>query len=207
MRSLAPAYPGTDAGSRRPILEESRMRSRLSFLALLCLALAPLPTTTFAATTLSGLEAMTTTVFQEGQTSFSGLALRAAFGSDLLFPGVTLLSGIEWWRNSTKVESYELSADRRDVTLAFDARYTFEFRNVQPYLGMGYGMHFLNTEVSAPTLGLPRAENALIKGGVSGHAGLLFPVGSKFQNLVEVKYHHVTDYRQWKLNLGVTYGF
>ena len=181
------------------------MRSRLTFLALLLIT--SLPTTAFAATTLSGLEAMTATVFQEGQTSYSGLGLRAKFASDLLLPGVTLLSGVEWWRNRTNVEPYDISADRRDVTLAFDARYTFKFRNVEPYMGAGLGMHFLNTEVSAPTLGLQHAEDSLIKGGASAHAGLLFPVGSKFQNLLEVKYHHVVDYRQWKLNLGITYGF
>ena len=181
------------------------MRSRRPFLAMLFIVLLPAPS--FAATTLSGLEAMTATVFQEGQTSFSGLGLRTTFKSDALVPGFTFLPGIEWWRNSTKVESYELSAERRDITLACDARYTFTFKNVEPYLGLGFGMHFLNTEVSAPTLGLASAENSLIKGGVSGTAGLLFPVGSKFQNLIELKYHHVTDYRQYKLNFGITYGF
>jgi hypothetical protein len=181
------------------------MRTRLPLLAVLFLAL--FPATSSAVTTLSGLEAMTATVFQEGQTSFSGLGLRTTFKSDALIGGFTFLPGIEWWRNSTKVKSYEISATRRDVTLAFDARYRFEFKNVEPYLGLGFGMHFLNTEVSAPTLGLASAENSLIKGGASAHMGLLFPVGSKFQNLIELKYHHVTDYRQYKLNFGITYGF
>ena len=37
--------------------------------------------------------------------------------------------------------------------------------------------------------------------------GFLFPVGGKFQNFLELKYHYVTDYRQLKLNFGIGYGF
>ena len=165
-----------------------------------------LPVAGHAATTLSGVEAMTSTVFQENQTSFSGLAARVTFQSDAV-PGIAFVPGIEYWRNHTSVAAYEIDANRRDATLNLDARYKFKFRNVLPYLGGGYGLHFLTTQVEAPALGVPRAETSLIKGGVSVIGGVLFPVGGKFQNFLELKYHHVTDYEQTKLNFGIAYGF
>ena len=70
-----------------------------------------------------------------------------------------------------------------------------------------YGLHFLTTAVEAPALGLPRAETSLTKGGVSVLGGVLFPVGAKLQNFLELKYHWVTDYRQFKLNFGIGYRF
>ncbi len=172
----------------------------------ICL-IASLPATAFSATILSGVEGMTTTVFQEQQTSFSGLGLRATFQSDALVPGFAFLPGIEYWRNSTRVKTYQISAERRDATLALDARYAFHYRNIAPYLGAGFGVHFLTTEVAAPSLGLPYAEDALIKGGAAAFGGVLFPLGGKLQNFIELKYHHVTDYTQYKLNLGIAYGF
>ena len=180
------------------------MRFILAFLALLLTAS---PAATFAATTLSSVEAMTSTVFQEQQTSFSGLGARVTFQSDAMVPGIAFVPGIEYWRNTTYLNAYEIDANRRDATLNLDARYRFHFKNVAPYLGAGYGLHFLSTEVEAPALGLPRAETSLIKGGVSVLGGFLFPVGGRFQNFLELKYHHVTDYRQFKLNFGIGYGF
>ena len=181
------------------------MRFPLAFLAFLVTA--SLPASGFADTTLSSVEGMTSTVFQENQTSFSGLGARVTFQSDALVPGIAFVPGIEYWRNSTRVKAYEISANRRDATLNLDARYLFHFKNVAPYLGAGYGLHFLTTEVEAPSLGLPRAETSLTKGGVSALGGVLFPLGGKLRNFLELKYHHVTDYRQFKLNFGIGYGF
>ncbi len=164
----------------------------------------------FAATTLSGIEGMTATVFQEEQSSFSGIGLRVAFQSDELIPGIAFLPAIEYWRNSTKVQVQAggvIRAERRDATLSFDGRYSFHYRNFAPYVGAGFGIHFLTTEVTAPALGLPHAEDSVIKGGIGAQLGLLFPLGGKLRNFVELKYHHVTDFRQLKLNMGISYGF
>jgi hypothetical protein len=193
-----------DVKPRGWILEEPCMRFRLPFLAVLALSL---PAAGHAATTMSGVEVMTSTVFQENQTSFSGLAARVTFQSDALVTGLSFVPGIEYWRNHASVSAYEIDTNRRDATLNLDARYRFQFKNVVPYLGAGYGLHFLSTAVEAPSLGVPRAETSLIKGGVSAIGGVLFPVGGKFQNFLEVKYHHVTDYEQTKLNFGIAYGF
>ena len=168
---------------------------------------APLAPAAHAATTLSGVEGMTTTVFQEQQTSFSGLGFRVIFQSDELVEGFAFVPGIEYWRNSTRLQQYEINAMRRDATLVLDARYHFRFNNLSPYLGAGYGLHFLTTEVEAPGFGLPRAETSLTKGGISVLGGILVPMGGRFQNFMEVKYHHVTDYSQFKLNFGIGYAF
>jgi len=184
------------------------MRKLLPFLVLsAAVAFAP---AAFAATTLSGIEGMTATVFQQEQSSFSGLGLRVSFQSDELIPGFAFLPGLEYWRNSTKVQVQGggvIRAERRDATLAFDARYSFHYGNFAPYAGAGFGIHFLTTEVSAPALGLPHAEDSVIKGGLGAQLGLLFPVEGKLHNFVELKYHHVTDFRQLKLNMGISYGF
>jgi len=180
------------------------MRFLMAFLAVFAISL---PAVSIAATTMTAVEAMTSTVFQENQTSFSGLAARVTFESDVLIPGLTFVPGIEYWRNHTHVSAYEINANRRDATLNLDARHKFHFRNVEPYLGAGFGLHFLSTAVEAPSFGIQRAETSLIKGGVSVLGGVLFPVGGKFQNFLELKYHHVTDYDQTKLNFGIAFRF
>ncbi|HEY2954201.1 MAG TPA: hypothetical protein VGK89_02990 [Candidatus Eisenbacteria bacterium] len=183
------------------------MRYLPPFLALtVAVSLAP---AAFAATKLSGIEAMTATVFQEEQSSFSGLGIRVNFQSDELIPGIEFLPGLEYWRNSTKVRvtAGTIRAERRDATLSFDARYSFHYGNFAPYVGTGFGIHFLTTELSAPAFNVPRAEDSVIKGGLGAQVGLLFPYGQKLRNFVELKYHHVTDFRQLKLNMGLTYSF
>lgn len=179
------------------------MRFIRTFLAFLLAAF--LPAASLAATTMTSVEGMTSTVFQERQTSFSGIGARVTFQSDATTSGLSFVPGIEYWRNKTNVDAYQISANRRDATLDLDARYRFKFRNVVPYLGAGYGLHFLTTEVEAPALGLARAETSLVKGGVSAMGGFLFPMGGKLQNFLELKYHWVTDYNQFKLNFGIAY--
>jgi hypothetical protein len=149
---------------------------------------------------------MTSTVFQESQTSFSGIGARVAFQPNGLVPGIWFVPGIEYWRNSTRVSAYQINANRRDATIDLGTRYLFHFRNVAPYLGAGYAVHFLSTEVEAPGLGLPRAETALTKGGLAAAGGVMFPLGGRLQNFIELEYHDVTDYRQLKLGFGIAFG-
>jgi hypothetical protein len=180
------------------------MRIHRAFLPFALLAL--MPAASLAATSTSSVEAMTSTVFQESQTSFSGIGVRVAFQPSGLLPGISFVPGLEYWRNSTRVNAYQISANRRDATINLGARYLFHFRNVGPYLGAGLAMHFLSTEVEAPSLGLPRAETALAKGGISALGGVMFPLGGRLQNFIELEYHDVADYRQLKLGFGIAFG-
>lgn len=177
---------------------------RLISRAFLALTLA----TTFASTAhaqISGIEGMTATVLQEHQSSFSGLALRARVHSTQLISNVEFLPSIEWWRNTSTVQPFGVQATRSDATVGVDARYVGEFRGFHPYAGLGLGMHFIHNEVSAPSLGLVHAEDSLIKGGPAFLGGANFPMGGKFENFIELKYHYIPTYSQLKINMGLTY--
>jgi opacity protein-like surface antigen len=180
------------------------MRIALS-LAVAAVALATPLSTAAAGTTLVGIDGMSATVMQEGQSSFSGLGLRARVQSDRFIPGVDFLPALEYWRNNSTIEPFGIRSSRRDATMAIDARYSFKQPSFTPYLGGGFGIHFLTNEVDAPTLGLNHAQDSVIKGGLSLLGGVGFPLGGRLQNFVELKYHHVTHFRQLKLNWGLAF--
>ncbi|MEY4070363.1 MAG: hypothetical protein RL721_977 [Candidatus Eisenbacteria bacterium] len=153
---------------------------------------------------LSGLDAMTATVFQEGQSSFSGLALRFRIRDSRLLENVEFLPTVEYWRNSSSLDvpGTSLEAVRRDATLGADARWMFGGEFYRPYLGAGLGVHFLSNEV---TVNGVRNTDSLTKGGLTLLAGAAFGTRSRFGNFIEVKGHFVGGYRQIKLNMGVTW--
>lgn len=179
------------------------MRIRLP-LALAVLGLIAQPPAAPAAV-LSGLDGMTATVFQEGQSSFSGLGLRARLRSEQLVKGIEFMPTIEYWRNSNNISPFNIEATRKDATLAMDVRYTFKSGSWKPYLGVGMGVHFLSSRVNAPQLGLDDASDSLIKGGASALAGISFPFTTRVENFIELKYHHLPGYRQLKLNWGLAW--
>lgn len=158
-----------------------------------------------AASSFAGIDALTSTVLQEGQSSFSGIALRARVTTVRLIEGWELLPTFEYWRNGNTVEPFDIRTSRRDATLGCDIRYNFRREHWTPYVGGGLGVHFLSSEVNAPSLGLYSAENSVMKGGVSLLGGVTFPLSSRVDNFVEAKYHHVSDYRQLKLNWGLSF--
>jgi hypothetical protein len=156
-------------------------------------------------TRLVAIEGMSATVMQEGQSSFSGLALRARFHSGRFIEGVEFMPAVEWWRNNSTVESFGIRSTRRDATMALDARYNFKHEGFAPYAGAGFAIHFLTNEVDAPSFGLNDAQSSVIKGGVAALGGITFPLSGRLTNFFELKYHHVTDFRQLKLNWGLAY--
>lgn len=155
------------------------------------------------AQTFGGVDLMNSTIFQQHQSSFSGLGARVSLRSASIAPGFDLLPSIEYWRNSTTVERFDIHTVRKDATLGADVRYSFRHEGWNPYIGGGLGIHFLTSEVSAPRLDLPHASYSVIKGGFSALAGMEFPLTSRLTNFLEVKYHHLSDYRQLKINMGI----
>jgi opacity protein-like surface antigen len=155
--------------------------------------------------TLTGIEAMMSTVMQEDQSSFSGLALRVRLQPPQFLPQIEFMPTIEYWRNSNHIATYDVTTERKDATLGMDVRYNFGSGTFRPYVGAGWALHFLNNKVNAPGLGLPESSNSLSKGGFTALGGLSFPITEKFENFIDLKYHHVTDYRQLKFNWGFTY--
>ena len=154
---------------------------------------------------LTGVDAMTSTIFQHGQSSFSGLALRLRMAPAPGLSGLEVLPGIEYWRNSTTVQIYDIRSQRRDATLGADVRYRFPTTGWSPYLGAGFAIHFLSSELRAPLLGVPDESHSIMKGGLAVLGGLTFPLAGKFDSFLEGKYHAVSDYEQLKLSWGLAY--
>lgn len=154
---------------------------------------------------LVGIDATTSTVMQEGQSSFSGLAMRMRFHPEALVRSIEIMPTIEYWRNSSSVPAFGIESTRKDATLGLDVRYVFYRDGWEPYLGTGYAVHFLSSTVNAPGLGLIEATDSLTKGGLAALAGVSVPLTTRIHNFIEVKYHHITEYRQLKLNWGISY--
>jgi hypothetical protein len=158
-----------------------------------------------AAAGITGLDAMSSTIMQHEQTSFSGLAARLRLAPAPGLKGLEILPGIEYWRTSIRVSTYDIRAQRRDATLAADVRYRFPTSGWGPYLGAGYAVHFLSSEVQAPLLGVPNESHSIMKGGLAALGGVVFPLAGSFESFLEVKYHAVTEYEQLKLSWGLAY--
>ena len=154
---------------------------------------------------LTGIDAMTATVFQEGQSSFSGLAVRFRVQDPRLLESIDLAPIIEYWRNSSTVDAFDLHSVRRDATIGADIRFMFPGEVWRPYVGTGLAVHFLSSEVDAPRFGINKASDSLTKGGLTLLAGVAFATQSRFGNFVEVKGHFVGGYRQLKLNMGLSW--
>jgi hypothetical protein len=158
-----------------------------------------------AAGGLSGIDAMTATVFQEGQSSFSGLGLRFRLRDARLVENIEFLPTVEYWRNSSTVDAFNLSTVRRDATLGGDARWLFPGEAWRVYAGAGVAIHFLSSQVNAPGLGLNHEKEALTKGGLALLGGVAFGTKTRLGNFVEVKGHLVGGFRQLKINMGLSW--
>lgn len=178
------------------------MRLFVSLLVLLSAAAFTLPA---HAGDMTGVDGATSTVMQEGQSSFSGLGIRLRFHPSALIRNIEVMPTIEYWRNSNSVSAFGIESTRKDATIGLDARYVFYRDGWEPYVGGGFAVHFLSSTVNAPTLGLIEANDALTKGGLAALVGVSVPLTTKISNFFELKYHHITDYRQLKLNWGITY--
>lgn len=157
--------------------------------------------------TVAGIDGVSSTVLQHHQSSFSGLAIRARIHSERLLSGIAFMPTVEWWRSSNNVQPFNIETTRKDATFSFDTRYEFRKEGVKPYLGAGFGLHFLSSRVNAPTLGLVNASSSLIKGGLSAMGGMSFGLTGKLDNFLELKYHHIPEYSQVKINWGLAYTF
>jgi hypothetical protein len=188
-------------------------------LALLC-ALAPAGLAATAAGTtpaaplpvrsggLVGFDAMTGTVFQEGQSSFSGIGMRLRVRSASLKPNLEFMPTMEYWQNTSRLDAFDIRTRRRDATLGLDARWSFiGTKTWQPYAGAGFALHFLDDELRAPRYGTPRASTGVVRGGLDALAGVDFGMGSRIGSFVEFKFHNVSHYRQLKFNTGLSWNF
>jgi len=179
------------------------MRYALIAAALAVITLAP-PAT---ADSKAGVDGLMSNVMQEHQTSISGFGIRGRFKSQLLIDNVTIMPTIEWWRSASHVDPYGIEVTRVDNTLGCDVAYQFPVHDMVPYAGLGFAAHFMSSKVNAPMLGVYNAEKTITKGGLTALLGVGFPLTSSVQNFLELKYHHITDYRELKLSWGIGFDF
>ena len=157
-----------------------------------------------AAGGLIGLDAMTATVFQEHQSSFSGLGIRGRFHDTRFLDNVEFLPTVEYWRNSSSVGAFGLRATRRDATLGVDGRWMFPGEVWRLYAGGGMGVHFISNEVTAPAYGL-NGNDSLTKGGLALLGGVAFGTKGRLGNFIEAKAHLIGNFRQLKINMGLSW--
>lgn len=156
---------------------------------------------------VSGVDIMTSNVFQEGQSSFSGLALRLRLRSAVLLPSIEIMPAVEFWQNVSRVSLFGLKTTRNDATLGCAARWTFAREGWQPYVGAGLHVHFLDEKVHAPDLGVNHQNNSTTRGGYSLLGGVTFTMSKRLSNFVELQHHGVSRYRQLKVNTGLGWNF
>jgi len=154
---------------------------------------------------LTDVEAMTSTVMQKDQTSFSGIGLRVKLHPPQLMKQISLMPTLEYWRAAAKISDFGIEAARKDATLGVDGRFDFDAGTFQPYLGAGFAIHFLSSELDAPTLGMNDESSSLMKGGLTLLGGASFLITERLGNFIELKYHYVTDHEQLKINFGLGY--
>jgi opacity protein-like surface antigen len=159
--------------------------------------------TAIAGGPLTGVDAMSATILQQHQSSFSGIALRMRVHPPQLIQQVSLMPTIEYWRNSSNVQPFDIQSTRKDATMGIDLRYDIPREGFHPYVGAGFGIHFISTSVNAPSLGLIDASDSLIKGGLEALGGVTFGLAGRVNNVVEIKYLHVPDNSQLKINWGL----
>lgn len=155
----------------------------------------------------AGADLLMSNVMQEHQTSISGFGIRGRFQSQLLIDNVTFMPTIEWWRSANHIDPYGIEAQRIDNTLGCDVAYQFPVKDMVPYAGVGFAIHFMSSKVNAPSLGVYNAEKTLTKGGPTLLLGVGFPLTQTVQNFLELKYHHISDYRELKLSWGIGFDF
>jgi opacity protein-like surface antigen len=156
---------------------------------------------------VTSVEGILSTIFQSGQSSFSGTGLRLHLHPSRLMEGFSLVPSLEYWRNSNELDTFGIKSTEKDATLGIEFRYNFPRESAfKPYLGVGYGLHFMSSEFEATTLGLEGSDSVTL-GGVSVLGGISMPITERLINVFELKFHYLSDNSQTKLNYGLAWNF
>jgi opacity protein-like surface antigen len=121
-------------------------------------------------------------------------------------PRFGLESRVDYWGWSESFNGTETSV--RDIVIGARTKYHFEVANpkVQPYVGAGLGIHFINIEVNMPAQGgfpamtVDASENKL---GLDIGGGVAMPVSPRADFLGEAWYGIVSDMSQFSLRAGM----
>ena len=180
-----------------------RARMLVIFAALAAMAAAPTPA---RALSVINVEGMLSTIFESGQSSFSGTGLRVHVQSPLLIPEISFVPVIEYWRNTNRLEAFDIKSSQNDAALGFEARYQFPREGFKPYIGAGWSAHFISSEVHSQSLGLDKTDS-VTRGAFTLLGGVNMPITPKLSNVLELKFHYLPGDSQTKLNYGLSYAF
>lgn len=176
-------------------------RARTLALLAACLAL---PTIAHAGS-IRAIEGTLNTVFQKEQTSFSGIGLRLHLAGPAEIPGLSFVPTLQFWSSKNSISAFGIKSQRSDAMLGVESRYTWTGPALQPYAGLGYGVHFLNDQVTTPSTGTE--TQTLSKGAFTLLGGITMPLAGNLHNDFGAQYVCAGDRAQFKIDWGFRYSF
>lgn len=175
-------------------------RARTLVLAATLLAL---PAAAFAGS-IQAIEGTLNTVFQKEQTSFSGIGVRVHMAGPAAIPGMSLVPTLQYWSSKNDMSEFGFKSQRSDAMMGIEARYNWK-SSLLPYAGMGYGIHFMDDQVTSTSTG--DQSKSLSKGAISLLGGISVPLAGKLHNDFGGQYFFLGDRAQFKLDWGFRYEF
>ncbi len=149
---------------------------------------------------VSRIELVNESVKLEGQSSIAGFALRCHVVAADLDSNVSVVPSIGYWRDSDRFPEFGIQhVSQRDWTFGVDARYRFSpWKSFRPFLGGGLGIHAIETKFRRT--GEVEISSSKTRPGLNVLAGLELPSAARIQSSVEIAYHAVSHFGQFKLN-------
>ncbi|MEO5616712.1 MAG: outer membrane beta-barrel protein [Candidatus Eisenbacteria bacterium] len=137
-----------------------------------------------------------------------GLGVFADMGT--IAPRWGFESRLDWWSHTESV--YSTEATMTDLTLGARTKYQFPVTSssVQPFAGVGLGLHFLNAEVVVidPSSGYAMTADASeTRLGMDLGGGISTSLNSNTQLLAEGWFSLVSDFNQFSLRVGMSRAF
>lgn len=150
---------------------------------------------------LKGIGARIGFVDPEGGSGTVALGVHVDAGT--IVRNVHVTPYFEYWNVGVNVQGY--SVDRSDLTTALDVNADFPMSGsrITPYLGGGFGAHFLNE--SAASVGGPSESDTQF--GFNMQGGVRNQVMPNISLFGEVRYAFISDASQLKIMGGFTYHF
>lgn len=127
-------------------------------------------------------------------------------------PEIELESRIDFWSKSEDTGFGDASI--RDISVGTRGKYMFptSSSSVQPYVGMGLGLHFLHAKVDVPSMDfggtiIPgyTVEDSDTKLGLELGGGMEMPVNPNTHFVAEAWYGIVSDFNQFSARVGMAW--
>lgn len=149
---------------------------------------------------VSRIELVNESIKLEGQSAIAGLALRCHVVAADLDSNISFVPSIGYWRDSDRFPEFGIQhVSQRDWTFGVDARYRFSpWKSIRPFLGGGLGIHAIGTKFRRT--GELEVSSDVTRPGLNVLAGIELPAAARLQSSVEIAYHAVSHFGQFKLN-------